>query len=188
MGKLLDFFRKGKTPSTPKNPILGMLQEEVDRKTARQIEEHYRKASYYLLSCLIISLIGTMAPVNAANLFFSIATILLIFSMVPLRGRLKIPRIAIVATVLLAGVSITAGCSPLLDKINPEIFSACKESTGQTCGYGVSFGYSILGIPIRYATIDQARLAGNIKKVYGIDSVTQRGLVSFTRLTVYGGG
>lgn len=140
-----------------------------------------------LIICLLIALIGTMVPLQAANVFFSIASILISSAMLLLRRRLIFPKKLIAAGACLAVISVATGCSPaFLEKLSADIIASCNSSTGEACKVGVSKGWAIAGIPIRYATIDQARLDGDVQKVFGVETVKSAGLISVTRLTVYG--
>lgn len=140
-----------------------------------------------LIICLLIALIGTMVPLQAANVFFSIASILICSAMLLLRRRVHVPKKRIVAAVCLALVSTATGCSPaFFDKLNADIFSNCNAVTGNACKIGVATGWAVAGITIVDATIDQARKSGGMKKIFGVETIKNAGLVSVTRLTVYG--
>ena len=79
------------------------------------------------------------------------------------------------------------GCSSsFLTDLNRDIIQACESTTGDRCLTGLAKGYSVFGIPVRHATLDQARLQGGVDKVFGVENVTSYGLITVTRLTVYG--
>lgn len=187
MGKLIDLFKKGKPGPSEEDSLLGMLQEEVDRKAARQVQRHFQRAGRTLTGCLTIALLGTTVPIPAANTFFSITTLLLIIIAAVLRSRLQFGKAGILGIALLFAASVATGCSPTLETIDKDILAACRESTGEVCSYGTAVGYAVCGIPVRYATIDQARLDGGVDDVFGVETVRGFGLVSVTRLKVYGG-
>jgi hypothetical protein len=164
-----------------------MLKGEVDRKAARQVEQHYRRACRTLVAALAIALLGTMVPITAANIYFSVAATVITLAMLAARAKLRIPKKTIAALTLLACASITTGCSPLWSDIDGGVLAVCQDSTEVSCKYGLAKGWSVLGIPIRFATIGQAQLNGGIDKVFGLETIKGVGLVSVTRLTVYGG-
>jgi hypothetical protein len=93
----------------------------------------------------------------------------------------------VAALVLLASASVASGCSPIWASIDSDVLSVCRDSTEISCKYGLAKGWSVLGIPVTFATIGQARLNGGVDKVFGVETIKGVGLVSVTRLTVYGG-
>lgn len=187
MGKLISFFRGDKPQVQPESNLLDMLKGEVDRKAANQIDQHYRRACRTLVAALAIAILGTMVPITAANIYFSVAATLITIAIFVTRVKLGIPKQTIAALTLLACASITTGCSPLWSDIDGGVLAVCQDSTEVSCKYGLAKGWSVLGIPIRFATIGQAQLNGGIDKVFGVETIKGVGLVSVTRLTVYGG-
>jgi hypothetical protein len=107
--------------------------------------------------------------------------------MIVLRGRACVSKKTVAALVLLASASVVSGCSPIRASIDSDVLSVCRDSTEISCKYGLAKGWPVLGIPVTFATIGQARLNGGIDKVFGVETVKGVGLVSVTRLTVYGG-
>jgi hypothetical protein len=144
------------------------------------------KTGQSLATSLIIALVGTMVPLPAANTFFGIAALLITAAVIIARKQIRIPQKAIIAATMLAAVSLTTGCSSAwLSELNADIVRACQEKNGD-CRTGLSIGYAVLGIPVRYATLEQAQLDGSVQKVFWGETVKSFGLVTVTRLTVYG--
>ncbi len=137
----------------------------------------------------ILLLVGTTFPFPAISSFCSIAAVSTIGALLAThrRGQGRTPRNLKIAVLAFIGISLVSGCSPMFDKLDTDILSACRENTGNSCKYGMSTGYSVFGVALRHATVDQARLDGQIDKVFGVETVRGAGLVSVTRLTVYGG-
>jgi hypothetical protein len=85
------------------------------------------------------------------------------------------------------GLPVVSGCSQIWAKIDNDVLSVCRDSTEISCKYGLAKEWSVHGIPVTFATIGQARLNGEIDKVFGVETIKGVGLVSVTRPTVYGG-
>jgi hypothetical protein len=187
VGKLISFFRGDKPQIQSESNLLDMLKGEVDRKAARQIEQHYRQACRVLVAALAIALLGTMVPITAANIYFSVAATVITLALFAARAKLRIPKQTIAALILLACASITTGCSPLWADIDGDVLAVCQQTTEGNCRSGLAKGWSVLGIPVRFATIGQAQLNGGVDKVFGVETIRGVGLISVTRLTVYGG-
>jgi len=162
-------------------------RDKLVQAFAGAVEKKAPATGRTLIICLIIALIGTMVPLQAANVFFSIASILTSIALFVLRRRITMPRRWQMAAAALLLASTATGCSPaFLDRLDADILASCETSTGNACRVGVAQGWSIAGIPISHATIDQARLDGGVQKVFGVETVRGSGLISVTRLTVYG--
>ncbi len=137
-----------------------------------------------LTGATILCFITTMLPLGASTSLLAIATGLFLFSW--LNPNFRPSRNTCMIAISLVTASILSGCSPLFTNNDQGVINICEESTGQECKIGTATGWSLFGIPVRDVNIADARIAGSIEDVFGVSTSHGYGVVSVTKVTVYG--
>lgn len=135
---------------------------------------------------VITSLIGTTIPYLTLSfcfaVFFFISTTMLINSF--RNHGAKASRKFLATFLVVLTLSTISGCGPILADADQTMMNLCKE-VGD-CKTGTSFGYNIAGISIKKATIEEAIEAGEITKRVATEIGKGYGLISTTKIVVYG--
>lgn len=134
---------------------------------------------------LLTALLGTTLPLASFSAFFCHFAIICTIYIIANKSA-HISKQLVAVAIALGLMSVTIGCSPLLSEPNTEIIEFCEKETSNQCLYGMSQGYAVFGWDIRFATIEQAKLAGGFSNVFGTEHIKGNGLVSVTRIVVYG--
>ncbi len=134
---------------------------------------------------ILVLIFCTMLPVDTISMFFSIAAVVAItaFLTATYQNILTINKKTAKALAIMTFGSIISGCTPaLFSKGMPEFFDmgakGTKVYTLQRIG--------ILGFGLGDATVEQARLEGQFKKVIASREERGYGLISVARITIAG--
>jgi hypothetical protein len=166
------------------------MRQSIDVGASNLVKQQAgNKAGRIVYNLLIISIILATLPIGTASSIFSaiaLGLLLVLIYCCKKHPGLFLKK-SITAIILTTALSVTVGCSPLLEKLNSDVLSICEEAQGGSCKSGISRGMSIFGYPFSNADIEMAKAAGGIEKVFGTELSKGHGLVSITRIVVYGG-
>jgi len=158
--------------------IIKAFAQAIDPPKARNLSNKNR-----LKTALIISLICTMLPIQAATLFFSFMSISIFIALI----KTTKPAKHLTATIsALAIVSVLSGCGPVLfNEELPDFFGLQRQTNLKT--YTIT-RIGAFGLGFSDATPEQAQFEGNIEELTAVKIDRGYGLISMVRISVAGKG
>ena len=144
------------------------------------------KANKLLPTLVIICLLGTMLPFQAAVVFFSMstATIALLSLILMFRSQLKITKSMATLLVALTATSVLSGCAPTFTfQTQQELIKFAHENDFNV--HSIT-RIGVFGLGLDDATIATAQADSDIKTIQGTQIDRGYGLVSVTIVTIAG--
>ncbi len=163
---------------TRKTRIARLLQDATD------VSAVPAKSSLYKI--LGISLLGTMLPLQAATVLFSITSILICIALLmrntKTSAKLNRPMISLAAGLVL--ISSLSGRGPALyTEELPDLFGIERQTDIKT---HTITRFGIFGLGLSNATPEQAQLKGDIEDLVAVKIDRGYGLISMARISVAG--
>jgi len=147
-------------------------------------EQPKKSKSKRVHTVLIISLICTMLPIQAATLFFSFISIITLIAY-SLNKINQTKPFALLLTNLVT-LSILSGCGPVLfNEELPDFFGLQRQTNLKT--YTIT-RIGAFGLGFSDATPEQAQYEGNIEELTAVKIDRGYGLISMVRISVAGKG
>ena len=161
--------------------VANILREASPKKPKPPTNDPHKTIYIITIIALIITMLPFISATILGTVFFIVSIPWLIFNCH--KHKYGMSRTFVSMTTALTIASFASGCSPTIagPMIGPQ--EMCGE---EVCLIGTATGLSVCGYPVIPVTIQMAQENSEITDRVGTEVITGHGLISVTKIYVYG--